>query len=369
MPKKIRILLIGPRPPNVGGISSYIRDFTYNIKKTYNYDILPVTTYIIKTSSIKDLCLKAYSILFNTLKITFFIFNNKYDIAHIHTSSKFSFLENSLYVFCLTTFSHCPVILHIHAPDFDTFLKNSNSIISIIIKFTLNSCDAIIVLSNYWKRVISEVVNQSNNVFIIPNAAEISSLEEPKIQSRKRLNIPNNKKVLFSLGNLEERKGYSYLIESMSTVCKERRDVYCVIGGSGPMKSSLESKVDELYLNEYVKFVGFIPDNELKFWFNACDFFVLPSLAEGSPIVMFEALNFGKPFIGTSVGGIPDVIISEDYGSLVEAGNSKDLSQKILYALKKDWDSECIKKYSAQFNWDAISKKIVEGVYLKLMRV
>jgi Glycosyltransferase len=259
------------------------------------------------------------------------------------------------------------VILHIHAPDFDTFLKNSNYIVSILIKHTLNSCDAIIVLSNYWKRVISEVVNESSSVFIIPNAADISSLEESKIQSRKRLNIPDKKKVLFSLGNLEERKGYSYLIESMSTICKERDDVYCVIGGSGPIKSSLESKVKELNLNGYIKFVGFIQDNELKFWFNACDFFVLPSLAEGSPIVMFEALSFGKPFIGTAVGGIPDIIISDDYGSLVEAGNSKDLSQKILYALNKDWNSEHIKRYSKQFNWASICKKVAENVYLKLV--
>ena len=168
MSKKVRILIIGPRPPSVGGISSYIRDFTYNIKKMYNYEVLFITTHIIKSSSIKDLCLKIYSILFNTLKITYFILSNRYDIAHIHTSSKFSFIENSMYIFILKAFSRRPVVLHIHAPDFDSFLNNSNYIILTLIKHTLNSCNSIIVLSSYWKKIVGEVINEHENIFVIP---------------------------------------------------------------------------------------------------------------------------------------------------------------------------------------------------------
>ena len=174
-------------------------------------------------------------------------------------------------------------------------------------------------------------------------------------------------KILFSVGNLEERKGYSYLIEAMSIICKERDDVYCIIGGSGSIKSSLELKVRDFHLDNCIKFVGFIPDEMLKFWFNSCDIFVLPSLAEGSPIVMFEALNFGKPFVGTGVGGIPEIIISEDYGLLVKTEDSKDLSQKILYAIDKEWDSDYIINYSKQFNWTNICTKIIKDVYLKLV--
>ncbi|WP_162197469.1 MULTISPECIES: glycosyltransferase family 4 protein [unclassified Methanosarcina] len=351
----------------MGGIASYIRDFTYNVKNIYNYRTLFITISIIKSMSIKALCFKIYSILFNILKIISFSIKHSYDITHIHTSSKFSFIENSVYIFFLKAFSRRPVVLHIHAPDFDSFLSNSNCIRFALIKHTLNSCDSIIVLSSYWKEIISEVTSEHKSIFIVPNAADVSSLEETKMASRKRLNLPENTKILFSVGNLEERKGYSYLIEAMSIVCNEREDVCCIIGGNGSVKPSLELKVSDLNLDNHIKFIGFIPDEMIKFWFNACDIFVLPSLAEGSPIVMFETLNFGKPFVGTTVGGIPEIITSEDYGLLVKPRDSKDLSQKILYALDKEWDRELIISYSRQFNWANICKRVIEDVYLKLV--
>lgn len=82
---------------------------------------------------------------------------------------------------------------------------------------------------------------------------------------------------------------------------------------------------------------------------NACDLFVLPSLSEGNPTVMFECLGCGKPFIGTKVGGIPEIIVSDDYGLLCEPANSEDLAEKILIALDKEWDEEKIRNYAKQF--------------------
>ena len=75
---------------------------------------------------------------------------------------------------------------------------------------------------------------------------------------------------------------------------------------------------------------------------NACDLFVLPSLNEGNPTVMFEALGCGKPFVGTKVGGVPEVIASDDYGLLVEPADPEDLAEKILVALDREWDREAI---------------------------
>ena len=93
---------------------------------------------------------------------------------------------------------------------------------------------------------------------------------------------------------------------------------------------------------------------------NACDVFVLPSLNEGNPTVMFECLGCGKPFIGTSVGGVPDVINSEAYGLLVEPANPKDLAEKILIGLDKEWDYKKIRGYAEQFTWEDTAKEIVK---------
>jgi len=367
MPKKIRILIIGPRPPSVGGIASYIRDFTYNVKNIYNYKILFITVYVIKPLSIKALCLKIYSILFNVFKLISFVLKDDYDIAHIHTSSKFSFIENSVYILFLKAFSRRPVVLHIHAPDFDSFLQKTNIFSSIYIKYILNLCDSIIVLSNYWKMILNNIIKNNNKVIVIPNAANSNfCIDESQNRSKQKLNLPLDKKIIYSLGNLVERKGFSYLVDSISIVSKKRTDFLCVIGGSGSMKTLLESQINQLNLDKYIKFTGFVSDEELPYWFNSCDLFVLPSLAEGSPIVMFETLCFGKPFIGTNVGGIPDIITSDKYGYLVEPKNPEDLAEKILLSFDKQWNASIIKNYSKKFNWENIVPKIVD-IYLKCL--
>ena len=99
-------------------------------------------------------------------------------------------------------------------------------------------------------------------------------------------------------------------------------------------------------------------------------------MSEGNPTVMFEALGVGLPFIGTKVGGIPEIITSEDYGLLCEPANPEDLAEKILIALEKKWDKEKIRKYAQQFTWDNIVKqalkayiKVLEGVKNRLLTI
>ena len=80
---------------------------------------------------------------------------------------------------------------------------------------------------------------------------------------------------------------------------------------------------------------------------------------------MFEALGCGKPFVGTKVGGVPEIITSSEYGFLVNSADPVDLSKKILLAFDRTWNQEKILAYAEQFTWENIAKEI-EGVYRKL---
>lgn len=91
---------------------------------------------------------------------------------------------------------------------------------------------------------------------------------------------------------------------------------------------------------------------------NACDLFVLPSLNEGNPTVLPEALGCGKPFVGTKVGGVPEVITSDAYGLLVEPTDPEELAEKILVALDREWDREAILAYAERYTWENIAKEI-----------
>ncbi len=207
----------------------------------------------------------------------------------------------------------------------------------------------------------------NKNTVNIPNGFDEKKFYRmDKDKCREKLNLPQDRKIILTIGNLAEVKGHKYSIEAMEKIIKRRKDVLYLIGGSGPLKEKLQNKIDESNLQEYIKLIGFVPDKLLNYYLNACDLFVLPSLSEGNPTVMFECLGCGKPFIGTKVGGIPEIIVSDDYGLLCEPANPKELAEKILVALNKNWDEEYILNYAKQFTWEKIAKEIIR-VYKDVM--
>jgi len=233
---------------------------------------------------------------------------------------------------------------------------------------TWNYCDAIIRVR---RKDIKDILNLGipvNKVYHIPNGFD-PSLFYPLSQKnlRKKLNLPENKKIILNVANLYAVKGHVVLLEAIKEILKERKDIFCVIIGAGPLRRNLRNEIRRLGLKEYVALVGANPHEVIPLWMNACDVFVLPSLSEGNPTVMFECLGCGVPFVGTRVGGIPEIITSENYGLLVEPANPKDLAEKILIALKKEWDHRKIVEYSKKFTWEEISKKILD-VYEEVLR-
>jgi len=142
-------------------------------------------------------------------------------------------------------------------------------------------------------------------------------------------------------------------------VIKKYKNVLCVIVGGGVLRDKLEKQVSNMGLSDFILFAGEKKHGEIPLWMNACDIFVLPSLNEGNPTVMFECLSCGKPFVGTEVGGIPEVIISGDYGLLCKPGEPLELARQLSAALGIIWDNKSIKDYAEQYTWKNIARKHV----------
>lgn len=200
----------------------------------------------------------------------------------------------------------------------------------------------------------------NDHVYAIPNGFSPAFHPIETSVAREQLGLPENTKTIFTLGNLIKRKGFNYLIDAMEQVCGQRDDVFCYIGGSGPERDNLQKQIDQLHLGDKIKLLGSLPGDQLTLWMNACDFFVLASLNEGNPTVMFESLGCGKPFVGTKVGGVPEIIKSDDYGLLVEPADPDDLAEKIMVALDQEWHRETILTYAEQFTWENIVGEIVD---------
>lgn len=226
------------------------------------------------------------------------------------------------------------------------------------IEYVLNTADHIITVSQSNLECIKKL-DVSTPVTVIPNGFR-SDLFYPRdpLKCRKALNIPQDKKIVLTVGNLEPVKGQGYLVEAVQRVIRERKDILCVIVGAGKVRTALERQIRSLGLEDYVVLAGGKPHDEIPIWMNACDLFVLPSLNEGNPTVMFETLGCGKPFVGTKVGGVPEVITSDESGLLVEPADPEDLAEKILVALDREWDQGAILRYAERFTWENIAKEI-----------
>lgn len=183
---------------------------------------------------------------------------------------------------------------------------------------------------------------------------------------RQKLGLPLEKKILLTVGNCVAIKGHRYLIEAMKKIHDLYPDVLCIIVGSGELYAKEQGLIDQLGVSDCVRMIGGKPHEEIPLWMNACDVFVLPSLNEGNPTVLVECLGCGKPFIGTRVGGIPEMISSDEYGLLCEPEDVQGLFRCLVDALDRKWDTKAILDYAAQYSWNNICREIISVYTLYL---
>jgi len=200
-----------------------------------------------------------------------------------------------------------------------------------------------------------------DNIYSVPNGYDSDKFLILNMENcRTKLELPIDKKIILNVGNLyHEIKGHKYLIEAMSEVIEHRKDVLCIIVGSGKLHNKLKKQIESSGLNNHVKLVGGKPHNEIPIWMNACDVFVLPSLRESFGIVQVEAMACGKPVVATRNGGSEEIVTSNDYGMLCEPSNPKQLADKIIGALGKNWNPEIISNFASQYRWDYIANKLL----------
>jgi glycosyltransferase involved in cell wall biosynthesis len=133
--------------------------------------------------------------------------------------------------------------------------------------------------------------------------------------------------VLGSVASLTPKKGLVFLIRALAMLAARGRPASLVVAGEGPNRQRLESLAAELGVSGRVLFLG--DSRHVEDVFDAIEVFVLPSLVEGLPLALLEAMRAGKPVVATSVGGVPEVVTSDVNGLLVEPGNTEQLADAI----------------------------------------
>lgn len=241
----------------------------------------------------------------------------------------------------------------------------------LIDKILLKKFDKIVAVSDILKDEIIRGNIPENKVRVVYNGIDISRLQviSDKLQVKKSLGIKENEKVIGTVGRLTEEKGYIYLLRAAEKVVREFPDTIFLIIGDGQLRDSLKFIVHSLQLNDKVIFTGIRDD--IPELLNLIDIFVMPSLKEGMPIALLEAMAAKKPIIASKVGAIPKVIEDGYSGLLVESGNEQELSESIIKLLNNPEKANSLaqngyEKAKSEFSAKNMAEKYME-VYKSMM--
>lgn len=140
------------------------------------------------------------------------------------------------------------------------------------------------------------------------------------------------------VGRLCEAKGQLLLVEAIAELKQRGVRVDLVLAGDGDLREQIEKRVRDLGLEDSVQITGWISSNEVRNELLAARAMVLPSFAEGLPVVIMEALALRRPVITTYIAGIPELVKAGDNGWLVPAGSIHDLTAAIEDCLSRSVD-------------------------------
>ena len=229
-------------------------------------------------------------------------------------------------------------------------------------KKTYQISDKIICVSKDSKQILTEKYGiNPRKIIVIPNGVDTGKFYP--IENVKKINNS-----LLYVGRIDKRKGVDFLIRSMLSVIQQNPEVKLFVGGKGQLLPELKKYIIENGLHENIKFIGFIPEDELNEWYNKVKCVVVPSVFEGFGITVIEAMAAGTPVIGTNVDGIKSIIKNKENGYLVEYGNTDSLANVIINVLRND-NSKVIhiglKTIEDEYDWKAISNE-TEDIYEKL---
>jgi colanic acid/amylovoran biosynthesis glycosyltransferase len=135
------------------------------------------------------------------------------------------------------------------------------------------------------------------------------------------------------VARLSEQKGHLLLVEAVSRLATEGLKFKVVLVGDGDLRSEIESLIDRLDLEDYIEITGWATNSQVQQQILASQVMLLPSFAEGLPVVIMEALALSRPAIGTYIAGIPELVEPGRCGWLVPSGSVEALTSAMRAAL------------------------------------
>lgn len=361
-------------PPHIGGVPSFYYHFSRSFKSnelvviTAKEDGWQKIDSDLKLRIFRYKFLNQYNYTKNILKFIllnirlfsstiYVIFKEKIKILILGSDNPILVLQ----CYILKVILKIDFLVFIHGDGDSPRVKCKRDVIK---NFLYKRAKSFIVNSNFTKeRIISKFNIPSDKIFVLYPGVDTKKFHPHEcIDLKNRLNL-NQKKILLTIGRLDERKGHDMVLRALPEIIKKIPNIMYLIVGHGKGEPRLNNIIKELKLSEYVKFTGKISDSELVDYYNICDIFIMPNReleggdTEGFGMVFLEANACGKVVIGGRCGGAIEAIEDGISGLLVNPYSTEDIASKTISLLKdelitKQMGEAGLKRAVNDFDWE-----------------
>jgi len=251
--------------------------------------------------------------------------SRRIDLIHAHT-----ILPDGFAALLLARQLHIPLVCTLHGSDVKLYPRRSRAIAATT-RWALQRIEHLVAVSDDVAKA-ALFLGARCKPLVVHNGADRDSFQpRAKVASRTALGLPLEKKVVLFVGNLIPLKGADLLIRAMAQM---KSEAVLVLVGDGPLRSDLATLANQLGIESL--FVGARQHSEIPLWLTAADCLVLPSLSEGLPAVLPEAMLCRTPIVASAVGGTPEIIRNGETGQLVPPSNIDELSLAIASVLSAE---------------------------------
>lgn len=260
------------------------------------------------------------------IKIARHLRKQKWDIIHTHNTQPL--LEGGLAA--LMSSPHTPLIHtdHSHVFPVKTRYRLAERAMS------WHAKKVVAVSKSTANDLINKIGMLPSKIQVIPNGVDVSRFQNTPQDFRIIRPVRDREKIIGVVGRLVEGKGIQYLLHAMKILLDGNMNVRLVIVGEGEYKSELDQLACHYEISERIEFAGSRADVEKLY--AIFDVFVLPSLSEGLPVVLLEAMASGCPVIASDVGGVGELIKDGVSGMLVPPMNASELAAILQRVLSDD---------------------------------
>lgn len=230
--------------------------------------------------------------------------------------------------------------------------------------WALSRAAAVVTVSGRLRDFAITLGAHPDKVKVIPNgvdAAKFHLMDREPL--RAMLGWPPGSLVILSAGYLIERKGHHRIVRALKQLRERGFPAELAIAGApgreGLFESHLRGLVSSLGLEGKVHFLGEVTPARMAELMAAADVFCLASSREGWPNVVHEASACGAPVVATDVGGVPDMLPSEDYGFVVPVQDEQRLEAALVAALDKHWNRQAISAWAHRRSWSRVADEVL----------